>query len=247
MSTTSSATHSHPAPAHGPSTDVRQYVSFSFYHLDQEWRRLPKDTRQAHARELLAAGERFKGQSMTLSYSLVGLKSNVDFLIWRVGENLELLQQMSAAVLKTGLGGYLSTPYNYLSMTRRSVYVDKLDPDHPEKRRFITPAKSKYLFVYPFVKTDAWYQLPYAQRQTMMDEHILVGNKYPSVKIHTTYSFGLDDPEFVLAFESDEPKDFLDLVLELREAKGRPFTKLDTPIFTCVAKPLPAILEELGA
>ena len=236
----------HPRPAGGGAPDVRQLVSFSFYRLDPEWRRLPERTRKDQAGEFLSIVEPYRTRLMTLSYSLIGLKANVDFMLWSVGAQLEAVQELSVAVLKTGLGAYLTTPHRYLSMTRRSVYVDKLDPGHPEQRRFITPAKSKYLFVYPFVKTDAWYQLPFAERQAMMDEHIVVGNKYPSVKIHTTYSFGLDDPDFVLAFEGDEPKDFLDLVLELREAKARPYTKLDTPIFTCVAKPLRAILDDLG-
>ena len=174
---------------------------------------------------------------MINTYSLVGLKSDVDFLIWRVGPTLEPLQAMSGAVRQTAMAGYLSMPYSYLSMTKRSTYVDKLDPDHQDTRRFITPAKSKYLFVYPFVKTREWYQIPLEQRQTIMDEHIQVGSKYPSVRIHTTYSFGLDDQEFVVAFETDHPKDFLDLVQELRGTKGSVYTLRDTPIFTCVAKP----------
>ncbi|MBI3088302.1 MAG: chlorite dismutase family protein [Candidatus Omnitrophica bacterium] len=183
---------------------------------------------------------------MVLTYSLVGLKADVDFLIWRVGQSLEQLQEMSAAVRQTAMAGYLSMPHSYLSMTKRSIYVDKLDPDHPDKRRFITPFHSKYLFVYPFVKTPEWYALPFEQRQAMMDEHIVLGNKYPSVRIHTTYAFGLDDPEFVLAFESDRPQDFLDLVMEMRESKARRYTQRDTPIFTCVAKPFDEILKDIG-
>ena len=153
---------------------------------------------------------------------------------------------MSAGIRRTAMVGYLSMPYSYLSMTKRSTYVDKLDPDHPDKRRFLTPFHSKYLFVYPFVKTHEWYQLPFDQRQAMMDEHIVLGNKYPSVRIHTTYSFGLDDPDFVLAFESDKPQDFLDLVMEMRESAGRRYTLRDTPIFTCVAKPFTEILKDIG-
>ena len=163
-----------------------------------------------------------------------------------VGTRLEDLQEMSRDVRQTAMAGYLRMPYSYLSMTKRSTYVDKLDPDHPDKRRFVTPFHSKYLFVYPFVKTTEWYQLPFDRRQAMMDEHIVLGNKYKSVRIHTTYSFGLDDPEFVLAFETDEPKDFLDLVMEMRESKARPYTLRDTPIFTCVAKPVADLLTDLG-
>ena len=225
---------------------ARQLVSFCFFRLDPAWRRLPRTTKNKHTGELQAVVQHFSKRLMVLSYSLVGLKADADFLLWRVGTSLEALQEMSRAVRQTQLAGYLTMCYSYLSMTKRSTYVDKLDPDHADARRFITPFHSKYLFVYPFVKTAGWYQLPFEQRQAMMDEHIVLGNKYRSVRIHTTYSFGLDDPEFVLAFEADEPKDFLDLVMEMRESKARPYTLRDTPIFTCVAKPFGEILKDIG-
>jgi chlorite dismutase len=255
----------------------RQVVSFGFYRVDPAWRRLPQGERRRQADDLCSvvsqAAKRLMvpppaastasrrvsaegrgsppanaaGGGMVLTYSLVGLKADADFLVWSVGRTLEDLQQLAASIRQSAMGGYLASPYAYLSMTKRSTYVDTLDPDHPDKRRFVTPFRSAYLFVYPFVKTHAWYQLPFAERQAMMDEHIVLGNKHPSVRIHTTYAFGLDDPEFVLAFETDEPKDFLDLIMEMRESKARPYTLRDTPIFTCVARSIEKIVEEQGA
>ncbi len=230
-----------------PSATARQLVSFLFYRLDPAWRRLPGATRRKQANEWLGVVQSFTKRLMLLSYSLSGLKQDVDFMLWRVGDRLEILQEMSIAIAQTSLGSYLTTPYTYLSMTKRSTYVDKVDPEHQDQRRFIVPAHSKYLFVYPFVKTREWYQLLFERRQEMMDEHIRIGSKYPSVRLHTTYSFGLDDQEFIVAFETDEIKDFLDLVMELRESKGSVYTLRDTPIFTCVAKPVAEIVQELGS
>ncbi|MBI2884815.1 MAG: chlorite dismutase family protein, partial [Candidatus Omnitrophica bacterium] len=212
MTTTHTAQPHAASSAPGAVSDARQLVSFSFYHVDPAWRRQAKDVRKKQAQEFLDAATASAKQLMTLTFSLTGLKAQADFMIWRVGSTLEQLQAASARLQQTALAGYLTTPYHYLSMTKRSTYVDKLDPEHPEQRRFIRPFHRKYLFVYPFVKTTAWYMLPFEQRQAMMDEHIVLGNKYPSVRIHTTYAFGLDDPEFVLAFETDSPQDFLDLV-----------------------------------
>jgi chlorite dismutase len=226
--------------------DARQVVGFSFYRLDPTWRQLASGAKSKQGAELLGVINTWSKRLMVRTYSLVGLKADVDFLIWRVGTTAEELQAMSAAVRQTAMAGYLTMPYSYLSMTKRSTYVDKLDPEHQDRRRFITFADSKYLFVYPFVKTREWYQLPFEQRQAMMDDHIQVGNKYPSVRLHTTYSFGLDDQEFVVAFETDRPQDFLDLVMELRETKGSTYTLRDTPIFACVAKPFAGILHDLG-
>jgi len=145
------------------------------------------------------------------------------------------------------MGPYLRETHAFLSMTKRSVYVGKNARGAHDPRLVITPVDKKYLFVYPFVKTRAWYALPMAERKRMMNEHIRVGLTYPSVSLNTTYSFGLDDQEFVVAFETDEVSDFLDLVQELRETEASSYTLRDTPMFTCVAQPLEDILEAIGA
>lgn len=180
------------------------------------------------------------------SFSLMGLRADVDWMVWRVGENLETFQEMSTQLAQTTLGSYLSTSYNYLSMTRRSIYVkEHTHPGSEGSRLTVSLPVAKYLFIYPFVKTREWYALPLEDRQKMMDEHIAIGHQFPSVKIHTAYSFGLDDQEFVLAFESDSPGDFLDLVMRLRESKASRYTLRDTPIFTCVKRAIEDVVREL--
>ena len=158
-------THTAPQAQAGSTASLpRQLVSFSFYRVDSAWRRLSKLVKRRHSAELCGVVASSAKRLMILTYSLIGMKGDVDFLIWRVSTSLEDLQRMSAEIGQTAMGGYLSTPYSYLSMTKRSTYVDKLDPDHPDKRRFITPANSKYLFVYPFVKTRDWYLLSLEER-----------------------------------------------------------------------------------
>ena len=153
---------------------------------------------------------------------------------------------MTTKLRQTGLGAYLTVVTSYLSMTKRSIYQDMFNPEHEEDRTHIIPGKAKYLFIYPFVKKREWYLLTKFTRQGIMDEHIFVGNKYPSVKLNTTYSFGIDDFEFVVAIETDYPQDFLDLVMDLRETEGSRFTEKDTPIFTCIATSLEDAVNSLG-
>jgi chlorite dismutase len=224
----------------------RQYVSFAFYRVDPAWRRLPQPEREAGKKEFKAVVEEFAPEMLVVPYTLVGIRADTDLMLWRIAYDLDLLQRMATRLLTTGLGAYLSPTYSYLAMTKRSVYVDKLDPDHPADRTRIVPGKSKYLFVYPFVKTRDWYRMTSAARQGMMDEHIQVGTKYPSVKLNTTYSFGLDDQEFVVAFETDKPADFLDLVMEMRGTEASRYTLRDTPTFTCLARSLGEALDSLG-
>ena len=229
------------------STDGRQFVRYAFYKVDPQWRRLDGPERESHRRELVAVTDEFSDQMMVRSYGLTGSRGDVDFALWTVSDALERFQSLATRLFSTGLGRYLSVPYSYLAMTRKSTYVEKHKHLQQEGNRLtITPKDSKYLFVYPFVKTREWYLLPLERRQQMMDTHIAVGHKYPSVKINTSYSFGLDDQEFVVSFESDEPGDFLDLVMELRGTEGSKYTLRDTPIFTCVAMGMDEALRSLG-
>ncbi len=229
-------------------TERRQLVNFAFYKVEPCWRRLPDVDRERGKEEFLKVVEDYDrpGKLLVLSYSTVGIRADAEFMLWRIGYSLELFNEMTARLNRTGLGKYLTLTYSYLSMTKKSLYEDRLSPEHPGERIRISPGKARYLFVYPFVKKRAWYLLTQWTRQGMMDEHIYIGNKYPSVKLNTTYSFGIDDQEFVVAFESDYPEDFLDLVMELREAQASMYTERDTPIFTCITMPLRQALDALG-
>ena len=230
-----------------PSSGKKQYVKFAFYKVDPTWRQLPIQEREAGKKEFIAVLEEFSSDMLIMSYSLVGIRGDVDFLLWQVTERLEAFQELATQLYSTGLGQYTQTPYSYLSMTKRSIYITRHRPEKEEGTRLtIQPKGARYVFVYPFVKTRSWYRLTKAARQGMMDEHIAVGHRYPSVKIHTSYSFGLDDQEFVLAFETNKPDDFLDLVMDLRETEASSYTLRDTPIFTCLSMGFREMLESLG-
>ena len=227
----------------------RQFVNFAFYKVDPTWRRLPPEERQRGKEEFCRTVESYQtsGRMKILSYSTVGMRPDCDFLLWRIGYALEELQNMSACLMATGLGQYLSTPHSFLAMTKRSTYIIKhVHEGQIDSRGQIVPGQYKYLFVYPFVKTRAWYKMSLSARQGMMNEHIAVGHKFPSVKLNTTYSFGLDDQEFVVAFETDQPADFLDLVMELRETEASNYTLRDTPIFTCILKSVRETIDTMG-
>ena len=222
----------------------RQIVKFSFFRVAPEWRQLSPEDRDAGKQEFCDAVDRWADKLQVRSYTSSGTRGDADFLLWQIGESLDDIQGLHTDLMRTPMGPHLSMPYSFLAMTRRSQYVS---PEEGSSRLHLHPADSKYFFVYPFVKTRAWYQLPLEERQAMMDEHIRVGRKYPSVKLNTTYSFGLDDQEFVVSFETDEPADFLDLVMELREAKSSLYTLRDTPTFTCISMSLRDTLDAIGA
>ncbi len=234
--------------ANGDKPVKRQYVNFAFYKLDPAFRRLPLEEQAKAKKEYLDVLEEYDNNDdvILLSYSMVGIRSDTDIMLWRISYELENFQKMTTDLYKTGLGRYLIQTHHYLSMTKRAMYLDIFNPEHEEDRTHIIPGKAKYLFIYPFTKKREWYLLTQHTRQGIMDEHIFVGNKYPSVKLNTSYSFGIDDHEFVVAFECDYPADFLDLVQELRETEGSRFVENDIPIFTCVAMSLEDTINSLG-
>jgi chlorite dismutase len=240
------------APQHAePSAPtVRQYIRYLFYKTLPGWRQLSAAERTAIRTDLLNVLEPFVDQLAVLrAFSTLGTRADADFALWMVSERLEDFQELHAAVLGSRMGGYLETPYSYLAMTKRSQYVDKhvhADGDGEGRRTRIRPTGRKYLFVYPMVKKREWYRLSHEERQQAMDEHIRVGHEFPRVKINTSYSFGLDDQEFVVAFETDYPADFLDLVEKLRGGVSSAYTERETPIFTCVAGSIAEVLEQLG-
>jgi chlorite dismutase len=222
-----------------------QYVNYLFFKLDPVWRRLDEEERERGKKEFLGAVEEHGQEMLLRSFSLMGLRPDADFMLWRIGYDLEAFDRMRSALMKTGLGKYLDVTYSYFALSRRSIYVGEHTPGF-ENRRYIVPGEGEYLFVYPFVKTRAWYRLPLEERQRMMNEHMQIGRKHYPVKNNTAYCFGIDDYEFILSFEAESPEKFQDLMMELRESEASSYTELDTPIFTCRRKPLPEILKSLG-
>ncbi len=221
-----------------------QYINYVFFKLDPLWRRLPDEERERGKREFLDAAEEHGGEMLLRSYSLMGLRSDADFMLWKIGYDLDAFEAMQSALMRTGLGKYLRVTYSYFGLSRRSIYVGEHTPGW-ENRLYIVPGEGEYLFVYPFVKTRAWYQLPLDERQRMMNEHMKIGRKHYPVKNNTAYCFGIDDYEFILSFEAESPEKFQDLMMELRESEASSYTELDTPIFTCRRRTLGEISASL--
>jgi chlorite dismutase len=216
-----------------------QYVAYTFYKVDPAWRRLPVEERMA-GKDAFAEVVDDWGPRMTVrAYTTTGVRPDSDFFLWKITERYADLGELGADLNGTPLAGYLETPYSYLATTKASQYTAARRP------RKIVPKGSPYLVVYPFVKIRPWYALPPEDRQRAMDEHMRIGAEFSSIHNHTTYSFGIDDQEFMTAFECDEPADFMHLMLTLRETEASRYTERDTPIFVGQACDIRAALDAL--
>jgi chlorite dismutase len=204
-----------------------QYVAYTFFRVDPAWRRLPVEEREAHRDAFADVIDEFVPQFEHLRvYSTTGIRPETDFFLWKIVERYETLGELGTALNATPLAGWLETPYNYLATTKASQYTSA------RRARKIVPQGSPYLVVYPFVKVRPWYEVPEGDRQRAMEEHMRIGREeFPTIHNHTTYSFGIDDQEFMTAFECDEPADFMHLMLRLRDSEASRYTERDTPIF----------------
>jgi chlorite dismutase len=213
--------------------EARDLVKYTFFHLRPEWRNLPAPERSLAKDRFASVLETPPAGVLVRTYSLVGLKAGTEMLVWSIGPDLQGIQELHARLFGTPLGGFLETAYSYLGMARRSEYLGAHSHGGEGASSQRRPFDLPYLFVYPFVKKREWYGLAYEERRRIMGEHFRIGHKFPNVRIHTGYSFGLDDMEFILSFESESPAEFLDLVSELRPTEASRYTALETPIFTC--------------
>ena len=219
-----------------------QYVAYTLYRVDPAWRRLPVEERETAKDAFADVVEEWTERMELRAYSLVGVRPEADFMLWKLTERFDDLGELAGDLNGTPLAGWLGTPYSYLAATKPSKYFDR-DPRRPPRK--VVPRGAPYLVVYPFVKKREWYSLPLEDRGRAMQEHATIGSRFVTVTNHTTYSFGIDDQEFMTAFECESPADFLELMMTLRESEASRYTERDTPIFVGSAGEIRSILASL--
>jgi chlorite dismutase len=224
----------------GAVTDFVQALALG---VDPAWRRLESDERCQTADELIAA-VRQESDVRTHTYSMVGLQAGADLLLWSLGPSLDALEERSAAVLRSGMGRWMAVSESFLGVIQPSQYVKK---PTPQEQSLFSGERSRYLVVYPFTKSADWYLLDREERQRIMNEHMKVGHTYPEVRQLLANSFGLDDMDFLVAYETDDLSKFSELVRALRATESRRSTVRDTPILTGIHRPIEEITELLGA
>jgi len=224
-----------------PRETSTQYAAYTLYKADPTWLRLPIEERTAGKEAFAEVVSAWQERMDLRSYSLVGVRPEVDFMLWKLTERYDDLRELATDLNGTPLAPYLTTPYSYLAAAEPSKYFEQKS----NRPRRVVPRDAPYLVVYPFVKKREWYSLPMDDRRRAMQEHAAVGSRFVTITNHTTYSFGIDDQEFMTAFECEEPSDFLQLMKTLRETEASRYTERDTPIFVGTSQELREILDSL--
>jgi chlorite dismutase len=220
-----------------------QFVQYLFLKVDSQWRRLDAATREAGRagfEEVIAAAA---PDVTTHAYSTLGLKADAQLMLWWKSDNAITVQDTLGALLSTGLGRYCEIAHSLWGLTRPSIYTKRRTT---QEQAIDETTRLKYLVVYPFSKTIEWYLMSRDARQGMMNEHMRIGHDFGDVRQVLLYTTGLDDQEFIVAYETETLERHQDLVIALRSTEARRYTLRDTPIFTAVHRSLGDALALVG-
>ncbi|MEP6850102.1 MAG: chlorite dismutase family protein [Acidobacteriota bacterium] len=220
----------------------KQFVNFMFFRVSPDWRKLDKASKDTFKDEFQSVYNEYRSEFLLFSYSLIGFDSKADLMFWRIGNSLDLIQEMTARLYRTGLGSYLETADTYLSMTKKMMFVS----DSTEDRFHVNAGQKKYHFLYPCSKHSEWFEKSTEERDALIEENFMVGMKFQNIKIHMTYAFGFSEQEYIISFETDEPKDFLALAEELRQTPASKLTLRGMPVYTCRQRLLMECLDAIG-
>lgn len=209
------------------------YHQYLFFELDPKFYRLPT-TRQ---RDLKVGFHDFLAvihdEVPFVTYTTMGFRPGTTFMLWLRAGQPEHLQDTVRDLMRSRIGQYLTLTRSLFGLSRQSQYSRG-----PQKsdQTILAGERLPYLIIYPFTKTTQWHQLPYDERRALMKGHITIGSKHPSVRQCLLYSFGVDDHEFVVSYETPTLEAFQELVMELRTDATRRYTHYDLPVLTCIYK-----------
>ncbi len=219
--------------------DTHPYHNYLFFNLANEFYQLSSGD-QAAAKAAFEGCLNQQEHLIITAYLTRGFKPDAVFMIWCRGQDPADVQRLLGQIARTRFGRWIKLTHTYFGIVRPSQYSGRTG--RPEQIIQNYDDRLPYFIVYPFTKTHDWHQLELGDRKKIMYEHMNLGLTFPDIRQCLLYSYGVDDNEFVVSYETASLEQFQDLVMKLRATAGRPYTRSDTPIFTCIYRPLPQML-----
>ena len=213
------------------------YAMYPCFRASASFRELDPDDAAQEVENLFKSWDEV---SVRGTYSTVGFRADTDLMLWLVGRSPTEVQSFLVAFRRTMAGRMLDMTWSFMGVVKPAEFT----ADHAPAFVKGEPPKT-YLNVYPFVRSLEWYLLPAEERAALLREHGEIGREFPDVLANTTSAFGINDWEWILAFEADELDRIVDCIRRLREAKARRFTKEEVPFVTGIRKDLRAAFADL--
>ena len=173
-------------------------------------------------------------------YSTVGFRADSDLMLWLIGRSPDEMQSALVQFRRTVAGRLLEPVWTFMGVVKPAEFTS----DHSPAFARGEPPK-RFLNVYPFVRTSEWYLLPPGEREALLREHGERGRRFPDVLANTTSAFGINDWEWILAFEADDLGRIVECIRALRESPARRYTKEEVPFITGIRKDVREALTDL--
>jgi len=222
--------------------DTHSYHNYLFFDLRMEFYRLSSDE-QAKLKSEFSKQLLMEKRTYITPYLTRGYKPDTTFMLWCRSQNPADVQELIGKLYHTQLGHWLKLTHTYFGLIRPSQYSGRTGK--PEQIIQNYKDRLPYFILYPFTKTHTWHQLELPERKKIMYEHMNIGVTFPNIRQCLLYTYGVDDYEFLVSYETSSLEEFQDLVIKLRSTKGRPYTLRDTPIHTCLYYPLTDLVHAL--
>jgi chlorite dismutase len=184
---------------------------------------------KAGADELQNWSDSLAAQDITIRgmYDVSGMREDTDLMIWMHGPTAEGLQSALRSFRRTSIGSSTTMVWSIMALHREAEFNRSHVPAFMEGK-----APKDWLCVYPFNRSYEWYLLPETERRGMLVEHGMKGRSFPDVLSNTVASFALNDFEWVLALESDQLHDLVDMMREMRYTGARRHVRDEVPFYT---------------
>ena len=160
-------------------------------------------------------------------YDVSGLRADANFMFWIHGDRAEDVQIALQQFGRTRIGRRSTAVWSAMGLHRPAEFNKGHVP------AFMTGAPAKqWVVVYPFVRSYEWYLLPEEERRAMLVEHGIAGRDFSGILSNTVSAFALGDYEWILALESDDLHEMVDMMRELRNTEARRHVRIEIPFYT---------------
>ena len=160
-------------------------------------------------------------------YDVSGMRAEADVMTWLTGHKAENLQAALRTLHRTAALNTTEIAFSAMGVHRTAEFARGHVPAFS-----LGVEPEDWLVVYPFNRSYDWYLLDPAERGKMLREHGMLGQEFPSVLANTTSAFALNDWEWMLALESPQLTDLVDMMRRLRESETRYHVRDETPFYT---------------
>jgi chlorite dismutase len=160
-------------------------------------------------------------------YDVSAMRADGDLMVWMHAPTAEAVQDGLRRLRRSEIGPALDMTWSGMGLHRPAEFNKGHVPAFMAGKDPLDWAT-----VYPFVRSYEWYLLPEDERRSMLVEHGMMGREYTGILSNTVSAFALGDYEWILALESDELHETVDMMRHLRGSQARRHVREEIPFFT---------------